>query len=214
MDIAPGVKSSRWKELNLDLPDSPDWGEAIDIFKARIWARYIMPVDILIEKDKEVERGKRKFGFTILAIDSLLMETLQAFRQGICDTKSGSRELITNFLKKAHDFKWETKHAHFYYDDIRCGILHRAEIGGHSLVRSEDNHVFDKDGLIINRTKLHNDIKQYVEYYIGELKINKMSYNDRSIGSCKVNYELRKNFRTKMDYICRDNLLSEKYPIR
>ena len=34
MDIAPGVKSSRWKELNLDLPDSPDWGEAIDIFKA------------------------------------------------------------------------------------------------------------------------------------------------------------------------------------
>ena len=53
--------------------------------------------DALIDLDRE--RPKASCGFAILAIDFLVMETLQGFREGVSEHFGQSRNLIVNFLK-------------------------------------------------------------------------------------------------------------------
>ena len=86
MYIAPGVTSDEYKKLNLNDNDSSDWKNAIAIFNARISSRYLEPVDLLIRDDENRRPIDRRYGFSILGIDCLLIETLQSFREGLTDT--------------------------------------------------------------------------------------------------------------------------------
>jgi hypothetical protein len=79
MDIAPGINASGWHALKLDDANSPDWNRAVEILQQRVTARYIDPADRLLQNDSSKPATKRRFGFTILALDCLLVETLQAF---------------------------------------------------------------------------------------------------------------------------------------
>ena len=76
MQIAPGVRDSDWIALNLDDPKSPDWARAIDILEGRICERFVVPVDFLIAAEEPRLPTERKFGFAVLAVDCLLVETL------------------------------------------------------------------------------------------------------------------------------------------
>jgi hypothetical protein len=194
MYIAPGITDNEYKKLNLDDNDSPDWERAVDIFRLRISSRYLEPIDLLIEKDSNRKIINRRYGFSILAIDCLLMETLQAFREGLTDTKGKSKEMFINFLTQREGFKHEFNKndaVKFYYD-FRCGVLHNAEIMGDSLLWSVGMVKGKKaDGKpYINRTKIHELIKKEVELYCEELRN-------------KTNGEIRKNFRKKMNFIAR-----------
>lgn len=194
MYIAPGITDVEYNKLNLDDNDSPDWERAIEIFKLRISSRYLEPVDLLITDDNKRNPIDRRYGFSILAIDCLLIETLQSFREGLTDTKGKSKDMFANFLTQRQSFKesFSKEDAEKFYKDIRCGILHQAEIMGDTLLWSV--------GLVkgkklngtpyINRTKIHELIKNEVELYCNELKD-------------KDNLALRKNFRKKMDFIAR-----------
>ena len=78
----------------------------------------------------------------------------------------------------------------FYYD-FRCGILHQAEIGRKSRVWSISKLVeFYPDGMTVNRTKFHFQLKGAIDDYIADLG--------------KPLLDLRTRFRKKMDYICRN----------
>jgi hypothetical protein len=79
MQIAPGVEAKKWRALKLDNPASPDWPEAVRILEARIHERFIDPVDHLIASEEAKPITERRFGFTVLAVDCLLVETLGAF---------------------------------------------------------------------------------------------------------------------------------------
>lgn len=192
MYIAPGIKSEKWNKLNLDHEDSVDWVTAIDILKQRIESRYIEPADKLIESDNILPASKRRYGFTILAIDCLLIETLQSFIDGRNDSKNKSKKLFKKFLTSRHLF---AKHftddlAERFYLEFRCGILHQAEIQGNAKVWSIGPMLkLDGNHMTINRTKLHENLKKEFELYLSDL-------NDKN------NIALRKNFRTKMGYIC------------
>jgi hypothetical protein len=76
MQIAPGIEAEKWQALKLDDPASPDWPEAIRILEARICERFIDPVDHLIATEQVKPLAERRFGFTVLAVDCLLIETL------------------------------------------------------------------------------------------------------------------------------------------
>lgn len=194
MYIAPGIHRDEWLKLELDDSESLDWIRAIGIFTVRIKSRYLEPVDLLIEADESRSPPERRYGFTIMAIDSLLIETLQSFREGLTDTKKKSKEMFKKYLTERPGFQdhFNEKQADRIFYDFRCGILHQAEIMGPSLLWSVGLLRGQKaDGTpYINRTKFHEILKEDFELYCDELKNT-------------ANSELRKNFRIKMDFIVR-----------
>lgn len=194
MYIAPGVTDEEYKQLKLENNQSNNWDRAVEIFKIRIASRYLEPVDLLIKKDNDRIPVDRRYGFTILAIDCLLIETLQSFREGLTDTNGKSKDMFVNFLTQRESFKdyFRKDDAERFYCDFRCGILHQAEIMGDSLLWSVGN-VKGKDfngTPYLNRTKIHELIKKEVDLYCEELRNNS-----------KLN--IRKYFRIKMDFIAR-----------
>jgi hypothetical protein len=193
MQISPGVDSSEWRALKLDDPNSHDWERAISILRSRIYGRYFDPADQLILAEQSKAAYERRFGFAIVAIDCLLIETLGAFIQGLETTDGKSKATFCEFLTTRQRFRgvFTKRLAAQFYKQFRCGILHQAEVGGSSKVWSVGDLVRETDGnLIVNRNELHENLKAEFEDYLVEL-------------SDPVNSVLRQDFRKKMDFVCR-----------
>jgi hypothetical protein len=194
MQIAPGVDASIWHALKLDDPNSSDWAEAVSILEARLHDRYIQPVDFLIASEENKPLSERRYGFTVLAIDCLLVETLGAFIEGLEDTEGESKRIFRTFLRTrkqfAADFPTDDI-ANKFYKQFRCGILHQAESGGDSKVWSLGPLLrVDGDVITVNRNKFHECLKEEFQTYLAELRDPKSSTP-------------RSNFRKKMDFISR-----------
>lgn len=192
MYIAPGYKEADWKKLELNDDTSSDWPEAIKILDARIKERYLDPSDLLVASEEKTSPTKRRFGFTILAIDCLLIETLQAFIEGKKHTKNQSKQMFRNFLTTRQSFSeyFNQQLAVRFFYDYRCGILHQAEIPRESLVWSVGPLLkLNGTRMIINRTKFHEALKLEFISYLTDLNIPQ-------------NAKLRQHFRNKIDYIC------------
>lgn len=191
MKIAPGVEDVDWKQLNLGTADSADWGRAITILEARLGGRFIEVVDFLIQEDDKRNPKDRRFGFTILSIDCLLVETLEAFRQGLTDTRRKSQQLCTSFLTQRAAFKqfFSKDLATRFYEEFRCGIAHNAQVFGTGRIWSIGPLLTVDNGRItVNRTAFHEALKQEFANYLQELRN-------------PANSQLRKKFRTKMDFV-------------
>lgn len=205
MYIAPGIHKDEWLKLRLDNETGSDWNRAIDIFNARIDSRYLEPVDLLIKEDSKRSPMQRRYGFVILAIDCLLIETLQSFREGLKDTKRRSKEVFISFLKEREGFRehFNEKQAEHFFYDFRCGILHQAEVMGTSLLWSVGLLKGKKtDGTpYINRTKIHEYLKSEVKLYSNELRN-------------PANSKLRRNFRFKMDFIAKKKDMAQKSALK
>ena len=138
MEIAPGFAAGSWQALKLDDPASPDWATAVQVLERRVHERFIEPIDHLIAAEECKPAPERRFGFTVLAIDCLLVETLGAFIDGLEDTEGKSQATFCTFLTTralfSPDFTEDL--AKQFYKEFRCGILHQAEIGGDSKVWS------------------------------------------------------------------------------
>jgi len=193
VQIAPGFDSSEWDALQLDDQKSPDWEKAIAIFESRIHGRFIEPVDYLISAEESKPAPERRFGFAIMAIDCLLVETLGAFLDGLEDTEGRSKATFCKFLTTRPLFSKDFTQAlaEQFYREFRCGILHQAEVGGASKVSSVGALIRDDSGkLTVNRTKFHEQLKEELLNYIAQLRDPKDT-------------QLRANFRRKMNFICR-----------
>lgn len=191
MYIAPNFTDQDWNNLDLD-GNEEDWQTAINAFEDRIKSRYIEPVDQLIEFEKDLSHKNKRYGFTCLAIDMLLIETFQAFKEGLPDSKGRSKSLFTKFLMESqcfsHYFKNE-KECKELYEQFRCGILHQAEVQGPVLVWSVGDLIErDANPPTLNRVFFHRELKKEFEYYIGLLRNPNLA-------------DLRKTFRTKMESI-------------
>jgi hypothetical protein len=194
MQIAPGVDAAVWQRLKLGDPNSVDWVTAIDILASRIHDRYIAPVDYLITSEANKPASERRFGFTVLAIDCLLVETLGAFIEGFEDTDGKSKKTFCAFLRTRKQFAAEFRTddlAKNFYEQFRCGILHQAEIGGENQVWSVGPLLrVEGNAITINRNKFHDCLKAEFQAYLSELRDPR-------------NLVLRENFCKKMDFISR-----------
>lgn len=195
--IAPGISAKQWKALRLepDEPGSADWQTAIAIFEARMRRRFFAPVDALIEFEEG--RTEKTFGFAILAINCLVIETLQGFREGIINHNGKSKSLFIRFLTEWDVFKSclpepadAEKLAERVYLDCRCALLHSGATDGQLRVgvsgpafRFNDGHVQS-----INRTSLHENLKRAFEGYLAGLR-------------AADGVVLRRYFKKKMDAI-------------
>src|SRR5438874_2383721 len=103
--ISPKYRADDWKALNLSDPKSPDWSTAIDIFRDRIHGRFLAPVDAIANHtDCQIQEFS---GFTIIAIDCLLIETLNQFYQGIDETVGSHGDAFWNFFRESTHFQRE-----------------------------------------------------------------------------------------------------------
>jgi hypothetical protein len=176
ISIAPGHTIGDWQALDLsDKRYSPAWEKAIGILEARIRGRFIEPVNQLLACEKDISPKERKYGFSIMAILCLLVESLQSFFEGKGNTQGISKSVFTRFFTENEPFKSRYKvtpdlAVHLYYH-LRCGILHQAEVTGGSRLRSIGPTFRMTNGkLIINRTKFANAVFQIFDDYLKNLK--------------------------------------------
>jgi hypothetical protein len=151
-------------------------------------------VDFLIASEANKPASERRFGFSVLAIDCLLVETLGAFIEGLDDTNRKSQRVFRTFLRTRKQFAAEFTTddvADKFYMQFRCGILHQAETGGSSKVWSVGPMLWiNGDTITVNRNKFHDCLKEEFQVYLAELRDPK-------------NSTPRNNFRKKMDFISR-----------
>lgn len=175
-----------WKAIGFTTED--DWQKAIKIFECRIRGRFLNQVEMMAPDAFA--------GFAVMALDCLLIETLQQFYEGKRRTEGLIKDAFCRFLTRssfnAH-FDRESAAKFYYY--IRNGILHQAEIkGGSRIWMRGDILVADapnNNGLIINRELFHQQLVREFEDYLARLRKND-----------PPDKELRRRFRAKMDAIC------------
>ena len=129
--ISPKYTADDWWKL--DRTKQSDWPTAVKIVRNRLHGRFLHFADMCIEEDYS--------GFVVLAIDCLLAEALQQFKEGIRDGTGQSKRLIKTFLEGPrfkHFFNTDPIRQAFY-SDIRCGLLHAAEATNKWLIRRKQN---------------------------------------------------------------------------
>lgn len=180
-----------------------DWATMIQIFQDRINFRYLKAIQELIEAD--YRQPTRRFGFSILALDCLLIETLAQFYDGFKNSEEARNELKLNNTQYYVRFLTQTSFvlkgffdpasAELFYKTIRCGILHQAETKRRSkiLLKKGDLpfEVTDQGkGITVYRLRFHELVEEEFSEYCTCLK------NDNPIG-------YRGKFNTKMNYVCK-----------
>lgn len=186
MEISPNFTDDDWRKL--DFQKEEDWQDGIEMLQDRVQGRFLVPI-------RKVQKLVYS-GFAVMALECLLIETLEQFRKGEPETPyHQSEQYFKDFLTNtsfSKDFTIEK--AKMFYKQIRCGILHQAEIKENSKIRTDypDLVTFSEDrrGLLINRNLFHDKLEKVFYNYLSELRN-------------PSNEKLRKNFRKKMDHICR-----------
>jgi hypothetical protein len=184
MQVSPEFDASDW--TSLDLTRESGWRKAAIILDDRIKGRFLG----MVERIVDVEFS----GFAALALDCLLIETLQQFIEGVHETPRGKgKEYFQRFLTAASfGGEFDLNSAGKFYDQFRCGILHQAEIKGSSKVWKVGRMAqptADGKGLIVNHQILHDKVRVAFASYLRELRRGK-------------DQTLRDNFKKKMDFIC------------
>lgn len=196
-EIAPGVRTSAWKKLQLNdsaqWPNS-DWITAIKIFESRLTSRFFNPIDAMIAL--EDSRNPKSYGFVVLAIDCLLIETIQGFREGVLNHSGKSRSLFTSFLKNWGAFQQcvpksssVADRANQFYTECRSALHHTASTGPAFRVRVSGPLLnFGSTIIELNRSRFHQELRLEFSKYVSELCDPSRS-------------KLRHNFKLKMDHI-------------
>ena len=173
--------------LNLNLSTNSDeatFRVAVDIFIDRIRSRFLDQIHILAT---DCDRN----GFSIMALECLLVETFAQFYDGIDDTVGVSRTKYVDFLtNNLHCFPSRTA-AYRFYSDIRCGILHQAQSKPRSALTFNKTTAIDfaNSFLMVSVDRFVEEMDAYFHNYCQDLQ-----------NPSKV--LLRRNFIQKMDYIC------------
>jgi hypothetical protein len=186
MRISLGFVADDWKQLTF--ASEEEWQTAVSIFSERVSERFLQPIARIDECDRA--------GFAVMALDCLLIEMLQQFREGVHRTPAGKSKLyFINFLtKSSFGDSFTEKMAEVFYRQIRCGILHQAEVRGNSRILVDEeiplvDFADSRSGVVVNRKSFHERLLQEFERYKEELLDSE-------------NEVLRNRFRRKMAYIC------------
>lgn len=188
LSISPSYRVNNW----VNARDADNWDEMVKIFFDRIESRYLKPVR-LIAGDNEIGEFS---GFSIIAIDCLVIETLNQFYLGLDETVGPHKMAFWNFFHNSDHFKNHLNRstAFTFYSHYRCGILHQAQTKLKSVVRIDQNEMIQtvtervSDGLIVDRSKFHSALEDEITSYMHKLKNGDVN--------------LRANFVKKMNLIC------------
>ena len=91
--ISPKYRVNDW----VNARDSDNWDEMVKIFRDRAESRYLKPVRLISNNNELGEFS----GFSILAIDCLIIETLNQFYNGHDETVGEHRNAFWKFFKQS-----------------------------------------------------------------------------------------------------------------
>ena len=89
ISISPKYRSSHWQKAHAD----SDWDSMVEIFRDRIEGRFLKPIRLIAE-DRDIGEFS---GFSILALDCLIIETLNLFYSGLNETEGAHDKAFWNF---------------------------------------------------------------------------------------------------------------------
>lgn len=121
ISISPEYRKSDWQAACA----GGEWDKMVEIFRDRIESRFLKPIRLIAE-----HHDIREFsGFSTLALDCLIIETLNQFYSGLDETEGVHDKAFWNFFKSSEFFKnhFSRKKAFTFYSHYRCGILHQAQ---------------------------------------------------------------------------------------
>lgn len=145
--------------------DESSKSKLISLIDHRFTNRYLKHLDPAINDS----------GFFKMAICSLMIETMESFKQGEKNTKGKSKQMFIDFFETEEAFFPEFKDVSIdFYNNIRCGILHQAETtNAWRILRA--GSLLNKSERTINADKFVKALKSSLENYINNLKENNIN---------------------------------------
>jgi len=183
LKISPKYTSADWQVLDSDNPN--DWPKAADIIRDRLDGRFLRFATNWLSDQYS--------GFVVLAIDSLLAETIQQFIEGL----HKSEKLGVTFKRFLEGPRFQpyfdaTARERFYID-IRCGLLHQAEAKEMWLIRRKQpallRHIANGKGYIVDVERFHTALQASLNDYLTLISEPSQS-------------KLRSNLWVKVNKIC------------
>lgn len=164
--IAGDFRVNDWKELEKslstnDVQNTENWDKAFNIFEVRVKTRFLNPINEILRMCSDGGKGE---GFSVVALQCILIEFFEAFSKGKTfttqrgqipsDKYNSSYVMFKNFLTGHLPFsKFFCNHdrdnpsaqpnicslisTEFFYKNFRCGLLHEAATKGKAVIRTE-----------------------------------------------------------------------------
>jgi cation transport regulator ChaC len=194
-ELASGFLVARYVELRPKLVEGSaaraEWDEVFGAFRRRIDERYVWPIGQLAQS----RRGPHQTvpGFAILALDCLLIDTIQSFREGRVGTGDvSSAKSFKSFLDARRFASFTRKDRNEFFHYVRNALLHNGETRGDWKVRSNTPSMLSRDAIAgtrtLNRSLFHAAVVEELEDYCRELTTGAP--------------EVREAFLRRMDAIC------------
>lgn len=224
MKVAGEFTVGDWAKLDLTSPETWDaagWTDAIKVYEIRIVKRFIEPIDELIRLDRErfdalptghQMEDRPTFGFAILALDCLLIETLQGVSEGLVNHADKSEGLFIRFLEGSDSlsrFFSRPNSARQFYRNYRCALLHRGATDGTFLVHGNaTREIGGKKARLyvdtlkvhaVNRTQFHEAVVKEFWSRLKCLRGPPRPGNPRDLSAMK---EARLRLKAVFDVIC------------
>lgn len=103
--------------------DSEDRDHVAEFLRARFVERYLLPISSIEDSDGS--------SFAMMALCCLVVETLESFYSGWASSHRKSEGAFQQFFAREPEFATVAPHAHDFFLNVRCGILHQGEtVGG------------------------------------------------------------------------------------
>jgi hypothetical protein len=208
-EIASSFTVGKYRQIRLNLdasaPCTEDWQAVFGAFKRRIRERFLRPIRELAKHDKKCLKAGIKLvdgrglpyapGASILALDCLLIDTIQSFREGrgLTATISPARS-FKEFLRSSNGFSdFTSRDREDFFGDVRNGLLHNGETRGNWKFRIDVPRLLIKDqqSRTINRRIFHARIVREFRQFCWSLT---------SVGDSAI--EAKDHFLRRMDAIC------------
>lgn len=126
-EIASNFTVGRYWELRPLLDpigaDGAEWAEVLAAFRRRIRERFLKPIGELARHDTLDDPPTRP-GFAILALDCLLIDAIQAFREGRARTNDVSpARSFKDFLRAPRFVSFNSRDRDEFFHYVRNGLL-------------------------------------------------------------------------------------------
>jgi len=180
------------ESLEVTNPRTSEWLQVQAAFKRRIEERFLSPIHELERFDKFEELPMRP-GFAILALDCLLIDTIQSFREGrVLTLERGPSASFRDFLRAPAFHQFTSSDRSDFVGYVRNGLLHNGETRDDWKVRIDTSKLLTKDTVSKTRT-----INRRLFHAAVLLEYRKLA---RSIIDGPA--EVRIRFLRRMDAIC------------
>ncbi|MCI6731157.1 MAG: hypothetical protein MR487_02365 [Lachnospiraceae bacterium] len=186
--ISDNHTRSDYRNLRLRIDsDSEAWNKAINIFRERIYGRFINQIKLL-------NKNARQNGFASMAMCCLLIDTMYKFEHGSIATNYNEVKYEEMLMTYMNDVFISLDVARAFYRGIRCGILHSGETQNGCMLSVTCNHIIEVRGngmntkINVNVIDFSNRVIQYIDNYIERLYMRDI--------------QTRRKFIKKMNYLC------------